>query len=294
MEIVLKIFLRLISLIPFGIQMFFGMLLGKLLFKYLKKRKAVTIWNIKKCFPNLDEAQVKDIAKQNFIRLGQSIFEICNSYYKSNKEFLKMIKNSDEIEKKIHEIKNQKNLILVPHTGNVDFVVRVPSIFLKLNGMQRAQENKLWNKIMTEGRSKFVDKIFLPNEGKRLLKTLNNGESVLYAPDQDYGYKSSIFVDFFNHKALTVVFPSVLVKRTGCKVYLLTLVKEDNGYVADLEKLDLEGENEEADLKKINIAIESFATSNISEYYWIHRRFKNRPKGEKSFYPEDALRKTWL
>ncbi len=294
MEIILKIFLRLLSLIPFGMQMFFGMLLGKLLFKYLKKRRAVTMWNIKKCFPNLDKKEVKEIAKLNFSRLGQSIFEICNSYYKSDKQFLKMIINSCEIEKKILEIKNQKNLILVPHTGNVDFVVRLPSIFLKLNGMQRAQENKLWDKIMTEGRSKFVDKIFLPNQGKKLLETLDNGESVLYAPDQDYGYKNSIFVDFFNHKALTVVFPSVLVKRTKCKVYLLTLVKEKNGYVADLKKLDLKGENEEADLKKINSAIEVFANSNISEYYWIHRRFKNRPKGEQSFYPDDALRNTWL
>ncbi len=294
MEIILKIFLRLLSLIPFGMQMFFGMLLGKLLFKYLKKRRAVTMWNIKKCFPNLDKKEVKEIAKLNFSRLGQSIFEICNSYYKSDKQFLKMIINSCEIEKKILEIKNQKNLILVPHTGNVDFVVRLPSIFLKLNGMQRAQENKLWDKIMTEGRSKFVDKIFLPNQGKKLLETLDNGESVLYAPDQDYGYKNSIFVDFFNHKALTVVFPSVLVKRTKCKVYLLTLVKEKNGYVADLKKLDLKGENEEADLKKINSAIEVFANSNISEYYWIHRRFKNRPKGEQSFYPDDALRSTWL
>ena len=294
MEIILKIFLRLLSLIPFGMQMFFGMLLGKLLFKYLKKRRAVTMWNIKKCFPNLDKKEVKEIAKLNFSRLGQSIFEICNSYYKSDKQFLKMIINSCEIEKKILEIKNQKNLILVPHTGNVNFVVRLPSIFLKLNGMQRAQENKLWDKIMTEGRSKFVDKIFLPNQGKKLLETLDNGESVLYAPDQDYGYKNSIFVDFFNHKALTVVFPSVLVKRTKCKVYLLTLVKEKNGYVADLKKLDLKGENEEADLKKINSAIEVFANSNISEYYWIHRRFKNRPKGEQSFYPDDALRNTWL
>ena len=294
MEIILKIFLRLLSLIPFGMQMFFGMLLGKLLFKYLKKRRAVTMWNIKKCFPNLDKKEVKEIAKLNFSRLGQSIFEICNSYYKSDKQFLKMIINSCEIEKKILEIRNQKNLILVPHTGNVDFVVRLPSIFLKLNGMQRAQENKLWDKIMTEGRSKFVDKIFLPNQGKKLLETLDNGESVLYAPDQDYGYKNSIFVDFFNHKALTVVFPSVLVKRTKCKVYLLTLVKEKNGYVADLKKLDLKGENEEADLKKINSAIEVFANSNISEYYWIHRRFKNRPKGEQSFYPDDALRSTWL
>ena len=56
--------------------------------------------------------------------------------------------------------------MLVPHTGNVDFVVRAPSLFLKVNGMQRAAENKLWDKIMTEGRGKFVEKIFLPNQGK--------------------------------------------------------------------------------------------------------------------------------
>ena len=60
------------------------------------------------------------------------------------------------------------------------------------------------------------------------LKTLNKGDSVLYLPDQDYGYKKSIFIDFFNHKALTVIFPSLLVKRTNCKVFLLTLVKEGN------------------------------------------------------------------
>ena len=182
----------------------------------------------------------------------------------------------------------------MPHTGNVDFVVRAPSLFLKVNGMHRSAENKLWDKIMTEGRKKFVDKIFLPNEGKKLLDTLNEGESVLYAPDQDYGFKNSIFVDFFNHKALTVVFPSILVKRTNCKVFLLTLVKEGNGYLADIEELMLEGEDPAHDLRIINSAIEKFAQNHKSEYYWIHRRFKNRPEGENNFYPDDALREYWL
>ena len=168
------------------------------------------------------------------------------------------------------------------------------SLFLKVNGMQRAAENKLWNKIMTDGRGKFVEKIFLPNEGKKLLDTLNDGESVLYAPDQDYGFKNSIFVDFFGHKALTVVFPSILVKRTNCKVFLLTLVKEDDFYHADIKELFLEGTNVENDLRKINFAIENFARNNMTEYYWIHRRFKNRPEKEDSFYPDDALRDNWL
>ena len=274
--------------------MFLGMLLGKLLYRVLKKRRRVVAWNIKKCFPNLSQNEIDIVSRKNFTRLGQALFEICNSYFWSDKKFIGKIKNIEEFKKKITAIKNSKNLLLVPHTGNVDFVVRAPSLFLKVNGMQRAAENKLWDKIMTEGRGKFVEKIFLPNQGKKLLDTLNDGESVLYAPDQDYGFKNSIFVDFFGHKALTVVFPSILVKRTDCKVFLLTLVKKDNYYHADLEELFLEGLNVENDLRKINFAIENFAKNNMTEYYWIHRRFKNRPEKEDSFYPDDALRESWL
>ena len=294
MEILLKILLRFLSVLPFKVQMFLGKLLGKLLYKVLKKRRRVVAWNIKKCFPNLSQNEIETLSRNNFTRLGQALFEICNSYFWSDKKFLRKIKNIEEFKKKITAIQDSKNLLLVPHTGNVDFVVRAPSLFLKVNGMQRAAENKLWNKIMTDGRGKFVEKIFLPNEGKKLLDTLNDGESVLYAPDQDYGFKNSIFVDFFGHKALTVVFPSILVKRTNCKVFLLTLVKEDDFYHADIKELFLEGTNVENDLRKINFAIENFARNNMTEYYWIHRRFKNRPEKEDSFYPDDALRDNWL
>ncbi len=294
MEILLKIFLWLLSLIPFKVQMFLGEILGKLLYKFLIKRRKVVTWNIYKCFPDFNKDDVTKLAKENFTRLGQGIFEICNSYFWSDKKYMKRFKNLEEFKTKIDAIKNSKNLLLVPHTGNIDFVVRAPSLFMKVNGMQRSAENKVWDKIMTKGREKFVNEIFLPNEGRKLLKSLNKGDSVLYLPDQDYGYKKSIFLDFFNHKALTVIFPSLLVKRTNCKVFLLTIVKEKNFYVADIEQLMLTGEKVEEDLKIINSAIENFAQNHKSEYFWIHRRFKNRPEGEENFYPDDALREDWL
>ena len=294
MAIFLKTFLWLLSLIPFKVQMFLGKILGKFLYKFLTKRRKVVTWNIYKCFPDFEKDDIYKLAKENFTRLGQGIFEICNSYFWSDKKYMKRLKNIEEFKIKIDAIKNSKNLLLVPHTGNIDFVVRAPSLFMQVNGMQRSAENKVWDQIMTEGRKKFVNEIFLPNEGRKLLKTLNKGNSVLYLPDQDYGYKKSIFLDFFNHKALTVIFPSLLVKRTGCKVFLLTLVKEGDSYVADIEQLKLTGEKVEGDLKIVNSAIENFAQNHKSEYFWIHRRFKNRPDGEKNFYPDDALREDWL
>jgi KDO2-lipid IV(A) lauroyltransferase len=56
----------------------------------------------------------------------------------------------------------------------------------------------------------------------------------------------------------------------------------------------LKGLDFDDDLRIINSAIENFAQTNKQEYYWIHRRFKNRPEGENKFYPDDALREYWL
>ena len=92
MKILLQIFLQLLSLFPFNFQMFLGKLLGRLLYKVLKKRKKVVTWNIQKCFPDFSESETIELAKENFVRIGQAIFEICNSYYWSDKKFISKIK----------------------------------------------------------------------------------------------------------------------------------------------------------------------------------------------------------
>ena len=93
MEILLKTFLWLLSLIPFKVQMFLGKILGKILYKLLSKRRKVVTWNIHKCFPDFNKDDITKLAKENFTRLGQGIFEICNSYFWSDKKYLKRLKN---------------------------------------------------------------------------------------------------------------------------------------------------------------------------------------------------------
>ena len=71
-------------------------------------------------------------------------------------------------------------------------------------------------------------------------------------------------------------------------------MKEDGAYLADIKELMLKGLDFDDDLRIINSAIENFAQTYKQEYYWIHRRFKNRPEVEDNFYPDDALREYWL
>jgi KDO2-lipid IV(A) lauroyltransferase len=39
-----------------------------------------------------------------------------------------------------------------------------------------------------------------------------------------------------------------------------------------------------ADTARMNAFFETVIRPRIPEYYWIHKRFKNRPDGEKSIY----------
>ncbi len=290
-EFFLTFFLRMMSLLPQRVQFLIGRIFGLILFKYLDERREIARWNIQKCFPEKDLKEIDFILRENFKRLGESIFEFLSSFWTSDKKLKKLIKNFDEVKKIADNLDPQKGkLILVLHTPNTDMVVRASSLFLKVSGMAKVQSIRVLENILTTSREKFVERLFRPNEGSDFLASLENGKANLYAPDQDYGYQHSMFVDFFGHKALTVKFPSILVERTNCEVFLFTLKKEDLFYEASLKQLDLKGENIEEDLIKINSAAEDYIKSSPDNYLWSHRRFKNRPEGEKDFYPKNLLR----
>ena len=120
MKVLLTIFLKFLSLLPFRFQMFLGEIIGRFLFMVLKKRRSVAKCNLQKCFPHFSEKEIHKISKKNFMRLGQAIFEITNSYYQSDKKFKKKIKNISEFKSFLNQ--NQTsidiNLNISDYFGN--------------------------------------------------------------------------------------------------------------------------------------------------------------------------------
>ena len=292
LEYLIYLILKFLNILPQSIQYLIGKGIGKIFYKRFNERREIARWNLKKCFPEKNEKEIRVILKQSFERLGESLFEFLNAFWAPDKKLKKLIINFDEIESIVEGFdKSKGKLLLFMHTPNLDLVVRTASLFMPVSGMARTQNNKIIDNLFKASRKKFTERIFNPSEILELLNFLKNGKACLYAPDQDYGYKSSIFVDFFGHKALTVKFPYLASKRANCDVYLFSLKKRGLQYSAALEKINLKKENVEEDLKTINSKIENYILSNPENYLWSHRRFKNRPEGEAPFYPEDLLRK---
>ena len=284
--------LKILNFLPRRLQFLLGKFLGFVFFSLSRERKEIARWNLKKCFPEKNPTEINLILKESFNRLGEALFEFLNASWMSNRKLKKLIVNFDDVYNECSDMdKSKGKLLLFMHNPNLDLVVRASSLFMPVSGMAKKQKNKIVDNLFVSSREKFAERIFNPREILELMDFLKKGKACLYAPDQDYGFKNSIFVNFFGNKALTVKFPYIAVRRTNCDVYLFSLEKNDQKYFANFKKLNVLGKNLEDDLRTINFEIEEFIRKNPDNYLWPHRRFKNRPDGEESFYPNYLLRK---
>ncbi len=292
-EYLIYIILKILNLLPFRFQQFLGKFIGSIFYILFKERREIARWNLSKCFPKKNSKDIDLILRKNFSNIGQSLFEFLVALWFSDEKIKNLIINYEDTLQETAKMKSSKGkLILFIHNPNLDLVGRIASLFFSpISAMARTQNIKIIDNLFKKSREKFTERIFNPGEVRSVLDHLKKGNNCLYAPDQDYGYKSSIFIEFFGHKALTVKFPSISVRIANCDVYIFSLEKRKLKYKIFLKKLEITGESLEDDLKEINSSIEEYIKSNLDNYLWSHRRFKNRPDGEEHFYPKALLRK---
>ena len=259
--------------------------------KFGKIRRKIAHKNLEVCFPELNELERSKILNKHFSHLGASIFHSLKAWVLSKNDFKKLLINLNEFDSDKLINSSKGNLVLIPHTTDLEITGRVAALMFDVNAMAKKQKGKLVNKFIFDSRAKYFKQILFPNEVLKSMRLLQKGENLLYLPDQDYGYDHSIFVPYFNVPTLTVKFPSIAKKRSGCKVYFLHLEEIKNRYKIILKEIDMNGEDLYADLALLNKKIEISIREQPARYLWIHRRFKHRPKDDLEIYDQSLMRK---
>jgi KDO2-lipid IV(A) lauroyltransferase len=130
-------------------------------------------------------------------------------------------------------------------------------------------------------------------EMRKMIKRLKQGRAMWYACDQDFGRKNSVFAPFFGHQAATIATIGRLVKITGAKVVFIDYFRDDSqGFAKSHYHVNISDpftdQFNASDLDNaivMNQAVEASVRQHKSQYFWVHKRFKKRPKHEtKNFY----------
>lgn len=282
--------LRLLALLPYRLLVSIGYGLGYIAAHLPGDRNRVVKTNLHLCFPKLTPAEIDALSKEHWRLLGRSLVEKSIIWCGSSKQLSNMIEVKSAV-----DLTSKKPRILV----NMHFTGIEGSIILsalsqekhwpRTSGFFQRMKNPFFNKKIVDWRNRFGgNSIDRQGNAKAIIREIRNGDFIIIAPDIDLGIKDSEFVPFFGIETNTITTISRLATITGADVCLMTttLKADESGYLCEIrEPLEnFPGPDPKSDTARLNRYFEEQIRLRPAEYYWVHKRFKNRPINEINPY----------
>ena len=286
---ILILLMRVGVFVPFRLQVFFGKIIGKLIYPVMTELRKTAYSNISNCFPDKKQPQVTLLVKQHFEAIGISLFETANAYFASDKKIKKMLIIVNE-QHFTEALKKEGGIILLgSHFMPLMLGSRALLIKHTIANIYRPQNNKLFDKVMVKGYLKNGAVMIKSTDTRSIIRAINNSLPIWYAPDQDLGRNNSVFAPLFGIQTATALATSRLAKNNNTRVIPYSFIRTKHGYEMSFDKPLKNYPSGDAiqDASKTNQILEKQILKNPEQYLWIHRRFKTRPEGEENFYSEN-------
>lgn len=272
--------------LPLPVLAVFGRGLGRVLFVLVRERRHATLTNLGLCFPQLSPAERSDLAKRHFMTFGRSLLEL-GVWWWASAERIRSLVTIEHAERLA--VRDGRPLILfAPHFSGLEAGgIRLCMEFSFVTVYAKAK-NPVFDRAMRRGRARFCRiELISRREGlKKVLRPLRAGTPFYYLPDMDFGRKEAVFVPFFGVPAATITGLSRLAKATGATVLPVITRMVGKGYVVSVGEpwQQFPTDDVVADTQRMNAFLETEIMRSPEQYYWLHKRFKTRPLGEKGVY----------
>lgn len=265
-----------------------GNALGMLLYWFAGERRFVAATNLRLCFPELSEPERTALVKQNFQAFARSFLERGVLWWSSTQRIQNLVRVVGQ--EYLADVANQPVILLVPHFVALDVGWSWLTQQSSLVSVYSRQKNPYFHKKLLAGRLRFGDsQLYSRQQGMRpIVKAMRTGLPFYYLPDQDLTIKDGVFVPFFGVQAATLTAVPRLAEMTGAKVVpLITrMLPGGAGYEVRFYPAweNYPSGDLIADTRRMNEFIEQRVREIPEQYFWLHKRFKTRPEGEKKFY----------
>ncbi|WP_413734757.1 kdo(2)-lipid IV(A) palmitoleoyltransferase [Sodalis sp. RH21] len=275
--------------LPYPVLYLLGGWLGRLSMPFLKRRAAITRRNLELCFPNMDKDKLERTIIGNFTSAGMGLMETGMAWFWPDKRVkrwfdvygLQNLQRANE--------HNQGVMVIGIHFMSLELGGRVMGLCQPMMAMYRPHNNKAMELVQTWGRMRSNKAMLDRKDLRSMIQVLKQGETVWFAPDQDYGPSGSIFAPFFAvNQAATTRGTYTLARLAKPKLVPVVLIRKKNGQGYRLliqpQLDDYPLDNEMAATCYMNKVVEQEIMRAPDQYLWMHRRFKTRPSGELSLY----------
>jgi len=279
--------MRLLGRLPLGWVRWLGFCLGWILYAVVASRRKVVQANLRLCFSHLSQQQVRRLSRQVFVHFAQAWLDrgwLWHGRPAVVRRRLQLTGALDELAGSVPVV------IFAPHFVGLDagwtaLTLCMPRHFTTIYTNQANQAVDAW---ILVGRQRFGStQLFGRADGvKSIVAALRQGDPLYLLPDMNFGPHESLFVPFYGVSAATVPSLPRFARLGRAKVVPVVTRMTRFGYEVRVMPHwpNYPTDDVQADTTLMNQRLQAFIDAMPAQYYWVHKRFKDRPVGQPDVY----------
>jgi Kdo2-lipid IVA lauroyltransferase/acyltransferase len=296
--LVLRVLVVFLSLFDIQTNLNTACILGRLLWKYYHRGRLRALENLRAGFPDQTEQWIWQTGERSFEHIAMLAMDILFAPRLITKQNLRDYSKFKNIERAKWLMQEGKGLLMVTaHYSNFEIAGYLMGLFgFNVYSVARPLDNKFVSKYIYGVREKTGLKIIDKKGATDSMEDIvSSGATLGFIADQDAG-KKGIFVDFFGRKASTYKSIGLLAITYNLPIAVGYARRIDNRFFFEIGTNRIIMPREWQDMKKplewitaeYSKAIEQFIRDDPSQYWWLHRRWKHRPKDEQQLEKANA------
>lgn len=279
--------MRLSVFLPARLQLLIGKMLGQLIWLFAKDRARIARRNLELCFPELSVSARQKLLQKNLQTMGMMPIETAMSWWGSDENLAKRVDYIGLEHLEAAKARGKGVILLTGHFTSMELGGRFVILRQPTYVLFRELKSPLFNAVMLKYRNFHGEGTILQADMRGMLRALKKNKVVWYAPDQDFGRRTSVFATFFGVQAATVPATARIAKMSGASVVPYVPRRLKNGrYLIEFSPAlsPFPIGDELIDAQHINDWVETQVRKAPEQYLWVHRRFKTQPEGKGLLY----------
>jgi Kdo2-lipid IVA lauroyltransferase/acyltransferase len=261
--------------------------LGGLLYLLVPSRRRVVQTNLALCFPHWDAAMHRRQCFLTFVHFAQSWLDRGWLWHAPPSVVRARLQLSGAQEALAGDT---PTVLFAPHFMGLDaawtaLTQQQPRRFSTIYSPQLNATVDAW---VLAGRQRFgqPEMVARLDGAKPIVAAVRRGEPLYLLPDMNFDPSESLFVPFYGVPAATVPSLSRFAKLGRAQVVPVVTRMTPQGYTIEVLPAwqDFPTADLEADTQRMNRELQSYIDTMPAQYYWVHKRFKDRPSGKAPPY----------
>jgi len=265
--------------------------LGDCLYFFDRKHRQRALGNLRRSFPDMPQAQLERIARRSMQEIPMLAVEVLFTTRLMRIETWTRYIELHNFRPMLAELlrRDRGLIILTAHYGNFEIGGYVLALLgFATSSVARPLDNKYVSDWLFGVRQRLGQKVITKKGATtEIVEALQNHAAVGFVADQNAGSKG-IFVDFFGRKASTYKSIGLVAMEYQVPIVVGYARRLNDRFHFRMGVQDLIYPEDWADkddplryiTQRYTTAIEAFIRQDPSQYWWVHRRWKSRPKGE--------------